>query len=123
MLNIFFFVLFLEKHSCSFTVKNRDLNMFILQNTSSYPNELRHLVYILENAILDLPEGQEQVSCLIDFTGWSLRNSVPIKTAQEVAKILQNHYPERLAVFFLYNPPTIFDIFWKVQVHTSLYAL
>ncbi|XP_008790372.1 phosphatidylinositol transfer protein 3-like isoform X2 [Phoenix dactylifera] len=84
------------------------------QNSSSHINQIRHLVYILENAILNMPEGQEQMVCLIDFTGWSLSNSVPIKTAREAAKILQNHYPERLAAAFLYNPPRIFETFWKI---------
>ncbi|CAN1163686.1 Phosphatidylinositol transfer protein 3 [Linum perenne] len=85
-----------------------------MQNTKSAENQIRHLVYLLENAVLNLPEGQEQMSFLIDFTGWSLTNRVPIKTAHETASILQNHYPERLAVAFLYNPPRIFEAFWKV---------
>ncbi|CAI0436225.1 unnamed protein product [Linum tenue] len=85
-----------------------------MQNTKSFENQIRHLVYLLENAVLNLPEGQEQMSFLIDFTGWSITNNVPIKTAHETASILQNHYPERLAVAFLYNPPRIFEAFWKV---------
>lgn len=85
-----------------------------MQNTSSHDNQLRHLVYLIENAILNLPEGHEQMVWLIDFSGWSLTNSVPIKTARETINILQNHYPERLAVAFLYNPPRIFETFWKV---------
>ncbi|XP_073105390.1 phosphatidylinositol transfer protein PDR16 isoform X2 [Elaeis guineensis] len=84
------------------------------QNTSSHDNQLRHLVYLLENAILNLPEGQERMLWLIDFTGWSLTNAVPVKTAREAANILQNHYPERLAASFLYNPPRIFEAFWKI---------
>ncbi|KHN22257.1 CRAL-TRIO domain-containing protein C23B6.04c [Glycine soja] len=69
-----------------------------MQNTSSIENQMRHLVYMLENAMLNLPQGQEQMSWLIDFTGWSFRNSVPIKSAKETINILQNHYPERLAI-------------------------
>ncbi|XP_074570837.1 uncharacterized protein LOC141827481 [Curcuma longa] len=84
------------------------------QNTSSHENQLRHLVYLLENAVINLPEKQEQMMWLIDFTGWSLSNSVPIKTARETAHILQNHYPERLAFAFMYNPPRVFEAFWKV---------
>ncbi|KAI4389585.1 hypothetical protein MLD38_001797 [Melastoma candidum] len=83
------------------------------QNTASLDNQMRHLVYLIENAILNLPEGEEQMSWLIDFTGWSLV-SVPIKSARETVNILQNHYPERLAIAFLYNPPRIFEAFWKV---------
>ncbi|KAJ4964060.1 hypothetical protein NE237_023999 [Protea cynaroides] len=85
-----------------------------MQNTQSHDNQIRHLVYLLENAVLNLPEGQEQMSWLIDFTGWSLSNSVPMKTTRETTNILQNHYPERLAMAFLYNPPRIFEAFWKV---------
>ncbi|CAN4105290.1 unnamed protein product [Withania somnifera] len=85
-----------------------------MQNTTALDNQMRHLVYLIENAILNLPQGQEQMSWLIDFTGWSLTNNVPIKSARETVNILQNHYPERLAVAFLYNPPRIFEAFWKI---------
>lgn len=64
---------------------------------------------------MNLPEGQERMVWLIDFTGWSLANSVPIKTARDTINILQNHYPERLGVAFLYSPPRIFETFWKVK--------
>lgn len=84
------------------------------QNTASLDNQMRHLVYLIENAIFNLPEGQEQMSWLIDFTGWSMSTSVPIKSAKDTINILQNHYPERLAVAFLYSPPRIFEAFWKV---------
>ncbi|CAA0813333.1 Sec14p-like phosphatidylinositol transfer family protein [Striga hermonthica] len=85
-----------------------------MQNTTSLDNQMKHLVYLIENAILNLPEGQEQMSWLIDFTGWSISNNVPIKSARDTVNILQNHYPERLAIAFLYNPPRIFEAFWKV---------
>uniref|UniRef100_A0A5B6ZNT5 Putative random slug protein 5 isoform X3 n=1 Tax=Davidia involucrata TaxID=16924 RepID=A0A5B6ZNT5_DAVIN len=85
-----------------------------MQNSTSAEGNIRHLVYLIENAILNLPEGQEQMSWLIDFTGWSLNTNVPIKTARDIIYILQNHYPERLAIVVLYNPPRIFAAFWKV---------
>ncbi|XP_010539916.1 PREDICTED: random slug protein 5 [Tarenaya hassleriana] len=85
-----------------------------LQNTKSLDNQMKHLVYLIENAILNLPEDQEQMSWLIDFTGWTLSTNVPIKSARETINILQNHYPERLAIAFLYNPPRIFEAFWKI---------
>ncbi|PIN06971.1 Phosphatidylinositol transfer protein PDR16 [Handroanthus impetiginosus] len=85
-----------------------------MQNTTSMDNQIKHLVYLIENAILNLPEGQEQMAWLIDFSGWSITNNVPIKSARDTINILQNHYPERLAVAFLYSPPRIFEAFWKV---------
>ncbi|KAK7252910.1 hypothetical protein RIF29_37183 [Crotalaria pallida] len=84
-----------------------------MQNTASPENNIRHLVYLMENAILNLPEGAEQMSWLIDFTGFSLSTYIPIKTARDISYILQNHYPERLAIAFLYNPPRIFQAFFK----------
>ncbi|XP_062156885.1 uncharacterized protein LOC133864533 [Alnus glutinosa] len=84
-----------------------------MQNTTSGEDNVRHLVYLLENAVLNLPEGQEQMSWLIDFTGFSLNTSISVKTARDIIHILQNHYPERLAVAFLYSPPRIFQAFWK----------
>lgn len=84
-----------------------------MQNTNSPEGNVRHLVYLIENGILNLREGQEQMSWLIDFTGFSLNTNVSVKTARECINILQNHYPERLAVAFLYNPPRIFQAFWK----------
>jgi hypothetical protein len=69
----------------------------------------------LENAVFSLPEGLEKMVWLIDFTGWTMANATPIKTARDSANILQNHYPERLSVAFLFNPPKVFEAFFKVQ--------
>ncbi|KAK6922720.1 CRAL-TRIO lipid binding domain [Dillenia turbinata] len=85
-----------------------------MQNTTVGEENIRHLVYLLENAILNLSEGQEQMSWLIDFTGWTISTNISIKTSRDIVHILQNHYPERLALAFLYNPPRIFEAFWKV---------
>jgi len=69
---------------------------------------------MLENAILNLPEGEEQMLFLIDFSGFSINNNISIRLARETISTLQNHYPNRLAVAFLYDPPKIFEAFWKV---------
>ncbi|KAJ1415312.1 CRAL-TRIO lipid binding domain [Sesbania bispinosa] len=84
-----------------------------MQNTASPENNIKHLVYLMENAILHLPEGQEQMSWLLDFTGFSLSTNISVKTARDIIYILQNHYPERLGIAFLYNPPRIFHAFFK----------
>ncbi|CAH1442815.1 unnamed protein product [Lactuca virosa] len=85
-----------------------------LQNTKSMENQIKHLVYLMENAMLNLPEGQEEMAWLIDFTGWSFTTNVPVRTARDTINILQDHYPQRLAVAFLYTPPRIFEAFWKI---------
>ena len=89
------------------------------------PSHVRFLIYTLEHATWsdtaedDLPLGahaehtSEKLVVLINFTGWTLATAPPMKTARETLAILQEHYPERLAVAVCYNPPWIFAVFWK----------
>lgn len=84
-----------------------------MQNTVSEENNIKHLVYLLENAVLNLSDGQEQMSWLIDFTGFSFSTKISTKTAREIIHILQGHYPERLGIAILHNPPRIFQAFYK----------
>lgn len=88
-----------------------------MQNTTSHEGQMRQLVYQIENAIINLPPDEEQMVWLIDFKGWSFTNAVPIRSARETTNILQNHYPERLAFAILFNPPRIFEAFWKIVRH------
>ncbi|KAM0952899.1 putative CRAL-TRIO lipid binding domain, CRAL/TRIO domain, CRAL/TRIO domain superfamily [Dioscorea sansibarensis] len=83
------------------------------QNTKSTKGQIRYLVYCMENAILNLPPDQEQMVWLIDFHGFHLSN-ISIKVTKETAHVLQEHYPERLGVAILYNPPKFFEPFWTV---------
>ncbi|KAF5193139.1 Phosphatidylinositol transfer protein [Thalictrum thalictroides] len=83
------------------------------QNTKSTKGQIRYLVYCMENAILNLPAEQEQMVWLIDFHGFNMSH-ISVKVTKETAHVLQEHYPERLGVAILYNPPKIFESFWTV---------
>lgn len=83
------------------------------QNTKSVAGQIKYVVYCMENAILNLPPNQEQMIWLVDFWNFSLAN-VSVKSAKETAHVLQNHYPERLGVAIMYNPPRIFEQFYKI---------
>ncbi|KAI3984238.1 hypothetical protein MKX01_011192 [Papaver californicum] len=82
-----------------------------LQNTYSTSGQIKFLVYCMENAIMNLPPGEEQMVWIIDFQGWNIL-SVSVKATRETARILQDHYPERLGQAILYDPPKIFESFW-----------
>ncbi|KAI7754254.1 hypothetical protein M8C21_018013 [Ambrosia artemisiifolia] len=83
------------------------------QNSKSTRAQIKYLVYCMENAIFHLPPEQEQMVWLIDFHGFSMSN-ISLKTTKETAHVLQDHYPERLGLAILYNPPKFFEPFWKV---------
>ncbi|EOA38331.1 hypothetical protein CARUB_v10009832mg [Capsella rubella] len=83
------------------------------QNTKSYKGQIRFLVYCMENAILNLSDSQEQMVWLIDFHGFNMSH-ISVKVSRETAHVLQEHYPERLGAAILYNPPKIFEPFYKM---------
>ena len=88
------------------------VNTLLMQNTTAREGQIKQLIYSMENAILNLPEGQEEMVWLVDFKNWT--KAISIKLAQETAYVLQRHYPERLGIGILYNPPHIFETFWQV---------
>uniref|UniRef100_A0A1J3F6K6 Random slug protein 5 n=1 Tax=Noccaea caerulescens TaxID=107243 RepID=A0A1J3F6K6_NOCCA len=83
------------------------------QNTKSPKGQIRFLVYCMENAILNLPEDQEQMVWLIDFQGFNMSH-ISVKVSRETAHVLQEHYPERLGCAILYNPPKVFEPFYRM---------
>ncbi|KMZ68984.1 Sec14p-like phosphatidylinositol transfer family protein [Zostera marina] len=84
------------------------------QNTNSAKGQIKYLVYSMENAILNLPPHQQQMVWIIDFEGFKLSH-ISINITKETARILQDHYPERLGVAIMYNPPKFFESFWKLS--------
>ncbi|KAM0927117.1 hypothetical protein ACQ4PT_003213 [Festuca glaucescens] len=83
------------------------------QNTKKAKGQVRYLVYCMENAILNLPPGQDQMVWLIDFAGFGMSH-LSLHVTKLTADVLQGHYPERLGVAILYNAPRVFESFWKM---------
>jgi len=83
------------------------------QNTKKAKGQVRYLVYCMENAILNLPPGQDQMVWLIDFAGFGMSH-LSLHVTKLTADVLQGHYPERLGVAILYNAPRFFESFWKM---------
>lgn len=70
----------------------------------------------MEKAIFSMQPGQEQMVWLIDFQGWNM-SKISVKVSRETARVLQNRYPERLAIAILYNPPKVFESFMAVRCY------
>ncbi|KAE8713305.1 Sec14p-like phosphatidylinositol transfer family protein isoform 3 [Hibiscus syriacus] len=83
------------------------------QNTKSGSGQIKYLVYCMENAIMNLKQDQEQMVWLVDFLGLA-KATVSVKLSRETARILQDHYPERLGLGILYNPPKLFQSSWML---------
>ncbi|KAL5770169.1 hypothetical protein ACOSP7_014323 [Xanthoceras sorbifolium] len=83
------------------------------QNASPAERQIKYLVYCMENAIMNLNPGMEQMLWLIDFQVWTM-SSISVRVTRETAHVLQAHYPERLGLAILYNPPKIFESFWTL---------
>ncbi|GAB2271155.1 hypothetical protein Dimus_006001 [Dionaea muscipula] len=83
------------------------------QNTNSTKSQIKYFVYCMENAVLNLPPDQEQMVWLVDFCNFNLTN-ISVMVTKETAHVLQEHYPERLSVAILFNPPKFFEQFWNV---------
>ncbi|KAL9234248.1 hypothetical protein vseg_009136 [Gypsophila vaccaria] len=83
------------------------------QNSSNVAAQMKYLVYCIENAMLNLPQDEEQMIWLVDFWNFKISN-ISMKVTKELAHLLQNYYPQRLGVALLYNPPWIFEQFYKM---------
>jgi len=57
------------------------------------------------------PDGKAVV--VMDFRGYSMFNSPPMRASKASLAILQNHYPERLSKFVLLNSPALFLVFFR----------
>ncbi|CAM9630014.1 unnamed protein product, partial [Heterosigma akashiwo] len=86
------------------------------ENSRNHDANLRHLVFQMERATAVLrrqDEGVDKTCFVVDYTGYSLTNSPPMRTSRASLDILQNHYPERLGACYMVNPPLIFRAFWN----------
>lgn len=85
------------------------------ENTFDHDGNIKHLVYTMERAVkCTNRNGQEKLSLLIDFDGYSIFNAPSISTSHHSIRILQDHYPERLHRAYFIHPPSIFYGLFKI---------
>jgi len=85
------------------------------QNTKTYDDQVRFTVYQLDMTIasMDLSMGVEQWALIIDFNGYTMSNAPPMKVSKQVLDIMMEHFPERLGIAFMIDPPFLFTLFWR----------
>lgn len=84
-----------------------------IQSVTSEKEQIKQLVYNLENLTMNSENAPENVVWVIDFRGWTL-SSTPLAMTRQSMNIIQNYYPGLVAHVILSNPPKIFQSFWKV---------
>lgn len=88
------------------------------ENTFDHIGNLHHLVYTMERAVAcTKKKGQERISFLIDFDGYSIFNAPSLSTAHESVRILQDHYPERLQKAYFVRTPIVFLGLFRLVQH------
>eukprot|EP00892_Ulva_mutabilis_P008414 jgi/Ulvmu1/5945/UM026_0067.1 len=85
-------------------------------NTKDQDQNLKHFAYQMESVtrMADRLPGDGKIMSIVDYTGWTLKKSPPMKTSMATLKILQHHYPERLHLCICWHPPAVFSAFWKL---------
>ncbi|CAN6342552.1 unnamed protein product, partial [Urochloa humidicola] len=84
-----------------------------VKSSISGKEQIKQLVYNLENFTMSSESAQENVVWVVDFRGWKL-SSTPLAETRQSLNIIQNYYPGLVAVAILCNPPKIFESFWKI---------
>uniref|UniRef100_A0ACD5TQ38 Uncharacterized protein n=1 Tax=Avena sativa TaxID=4498 RepID=A0ACD5TQ38_AVESA len=100
---------YLAKNGRSVLVSN-----ITMKSKVSFKDQIKHLVYLLEYFAMNSVDGQDDyVVWLTDFRGWSI-SSTPYSTTRESMYIIQNYYPGLIDVAIPFDPPRIFESFWKI---------
>jgi len=78
--------------------------------------KLRLLLYQMERSLRLMKGGVYQSVWLVDCTGFGLQNMSPsaTKLAYRLVQITTSHYPERLGLLLIVNPPILFTSFWAL---------
>src|SRR5262249_8876067 len=75
---------------------------------------IEHNLEIFEHLRSLMPLGVEQWICITDFVSYSYWKDGASKVGKTVVEMLLNHYPERLGLQILVDPPTTFWLLWKL---------
>lgn len=75
---------------------------------------LRYMTFVIETAIKNMKNGQEQWIWILDMSVYSPANAPPLSVTISVLQMLANHYPERLYKAYVVNAPSVFQLAYKI---------
>ena len=73
-----------------------------------------HEVEIMNHVSKLMPEGVTQWVSITDFLTFSYLRDTSPKMSSAVVKTMMDHFPERLGLQILVDPPAAFWVFWKL---------
>jgi len=74
---------------------------------------IQNAFFMMSHCLTKLPPEHECFAVIFDLEGYALKNA-DLTWCWNVINSLQNHYPERMGMCLLLNPPTVFWLLWKV---------
>ncbi|EFC44918.1 predicted protein, partial [Naegleria gruberi] len=84
------------------------------ENTYDNVANIELLVYTLWTAVDRMDDGHTQMVWICDYSGYSMKNAPSLSVCKQTVEILSSHFPERLGVALIMNPPRVFSWFWKL---------
>lgn len=73
----------------------------------------KYVAYFCEGMVKVGGEGARFV-ILFDMAGWKFSHALQLKKVAKLVDTVQNHYPERLEVAYLFRAPRIFGASWNI---------
>ncbi|KAM0928734.1 hypothetical protein ACQ4PT_002046 [Festuca glaucescens] len=101
---------YVDKNGRSVLISNMGIKSKV-----SMKDQIKHMVYLLEH--LAMSSADEKDDCVVwitDVRGWSIA-STPFSSSRECMHIVQTYYPGLIAVAITFDPPSIFESFWKIS--------
>ncbi|GAB5356270.1 hypothetical protein AAMO2058_000276000 [Amorphochlora amoebiformis] len=84
------------------------------ENSSDHQGKIDNLLFNLEYAKRLMEGNVDKWVLFIYLDNFSFFSAPPLKTSSETNRCLMLRYPERMGHCFLYMPPSIFSIVWKM---------
>jgi hypothetical protein len=84
-----------------------------VENTKSVDDQMTFLAWNLEYAIKRMPPNIDKYLVFMHLTNFSFFNTPPLSSTKETIHMVCSCFPERLGHCIVYQPPTVFRVFFN----------